>query len=85
MKPAVHLLLLPLCASATLLCAQMHRVEKPESVTRAVGVYEYVGDMAKPTAARLIPVSLFYGGHFEDAGTYLARPRPARTADRHCV
>ena len=80
MKRAARLLLQPLCLSATLLvlplCAQTHRVEKPESVTRAVAVYEYVGDLAKPTAARLIPVSLFYGGHFEDAGTYLARPVP---------
>ncbi len=85
MKHAARLLLLPLhlaaLSASTLLPmaslrAQMHRVDRPESVTRAVAVYEYVGDPAKPTAARLIPVSLFYGGHFEDAGTYLARPVP---------
>ncbi len=56
--------------------AQMHRVAAPEQVTRAVAVYEYVGDMQHPKAARLIPVSLFIGGHFEDAGVYLARPIP---------
>ncbi len=55
---------------------QMHKVEKPERVTRAVGVYEWTGDLTKPIAARLIPVSLFINGHFEDAGVYLARPVP---------
>ncbi|WP_263413580.1 hypothetical protein [Terriglobus aquaticus] len=56
--------------------AQIHKVQKSEPVTRAVAVYEYAGDLKKPTAARLIPVSLFIGGHFENAGTYLARPIP---------
>ena len=46
------------------------------SVTRAVGVYEWTGDLAKPTAARFVPVSLFIDGRFEDAGLYLARPIP---------
>ncbi len=73
-------LAIALATSATLLCgtasAQIHRVEKPESVTRAVAVYEYAGELQKPTAARLIPVSLYLGGHFEDAGTYLSQPVP---------
>jgi hypothetical protein len=55
---------------------QMHKVAKPEQVVRAVGVYEWTGDMAKPTASRLIPVSLFMEGRLEDAGVYLARPIP---------
>ena len=58
------------------LSAQMHHVEKKERVTRAVGVYEWTGDMTKPDAARLIPISLFINNHFEDAGVYLARPIP---------
>jgi hypothetical protein len=41
-----------------------------------VGVYEWTGDMAKPTASRLIPVSLFIDGKLEDAAVYLARPVP---------
>jgi hypothetical protein len=67
--------------------AQMHKVEKPEKVTRAVGVYEWTGEMAKPTAARLIPVSLFIDGHFEDAGVYLARPVPftLETGDEYSI
>jgi hypothetical protein len=56
--------------------AQMHKVAKPEQVVRAVGVYEWTGDFAKPTASRLIPVSLFIEGKLEDAGVYIARPVP---------
>ncbi len=56
--------------------AQMHRVARPDSVTRAVGVYEWTGDLAKPTAARLIPITLFLSGHFEDAAIYLSTPVP---------
>jgi hypothetical protein len=56
--------------------AQMHHVDAPENVTRAVGVYEWTGDLAKPVAARLIPVSLFIDGSFEDGATYYARPVP---------
>jgi len=56
--------------------AQMHRVEAPEKVTRAIGVYEWTGDIAKPTAARLVPVSVFIDGAFQDGGSYYARPIP---------
>jgi hypothetical protein len=56
--------------------AQTHKVAKPENVVRAVGVYEWTGDMAKPAASRLIPVSLFIDGKLEDAAVYLARPVP---------
>jgi hypothetical protein len=55
---------------------QMHKVAKPEQVVRAVGVYEWTGDMMKPTASRLIPVSIFIEGKFEDAGVYVSRPVP---------
>jgi hypothetical protein len=58
------------------LFAQMHKVAAPEDVVRAVGVYEWTGDRAKPTASRLIPVSIFIDGNLEDAGEYLARPVP---------
>jgi hypothetical protein len=54
----------------------MHKVEKQDRVTRAIAVYEWTGDLTKPSAARLVPVSLFIDSHFEDAGVYLARPVP---------
>jgi cytochrome c553 len=58
------------------LLAQTHKVAAAENVVRAVAVYEWTGDMAKPGASRLIPVSLFIDGKFEDAAVYLARPVP---------
>src|ERR1700677_1162706 len=61
------------CCSAR---AQTHKVAKPEEVVRAVGVYEWTGDLTKPTASRLIPVSIFIDGKLEDAGVYVARPVP---------
>ena len=63
----------PLCAPAL---AQTHKVAKPENVVRAIAVYEWTGDMAKPTASRLIPVSLFINDKLEDADVYLAQPIP---------
>lgn len=56
--------------------AQMHKVSKPEQVVRAVGVYEWTGDLAKPKGSRFIPVSVFIEGEFQDAGVYVARPVP---------
>jgi hypothetical protein len=55
---------------------QTHKVAKQGQVVRAVGIYEWTGDMAKPTASRLIPVSVFIEGKYEDAGVYLERPIP---------
>jgi hypothetical protein len=56
--------------------AQTHVVKKPETVVRAVAVYEWTGDESKPAASRLVPVTLFIDNHLEDAGVYLARPVP---------
>jgi hypothetical protein len=56
--------------------AQTHKVATPQTVVRAVGVYEWTGDMAKPAASRLIPVSLFIDGKLQDAAVYLAAPVP---------
>ena len=56
--------------------AQTHKVAKPQDVVRAVGVYEWTGDLAKPTASRLIPITVYIDGKLEDGGEYLARPVP---------
>lgn len=56
--------------------AQTHKVTTPDSVVRAVGVYEWTGDLAKPTGSRLVPVSLFIDGQLLDAGIYMPRPVP---------
>ncbi len=55
---------------------QVHKVTAPQKVVRAVGVYEWTGDLAKPTGARLIPVSLFINGRLEDADVYRSDPVP---------
>jgi hypothetical protein len=62
--------------AAAPLAAQTHKVTKTGDVVRAVGVYEWTGDMAKPAASRLIPVSLFIDGKLQDAAEYLASPVP---------
>jgi hypothetical protein len=65
------------CALAALpSLAQTHKVASTQTVVRAVGVYEWTGDMAKPAASRLIPVSLFIDGKLQDAAVYLASPVP---------
>lgn len=56
--------------------AQTHKVARPETVVRAVGVYEWTGDLAKPKGERLVPVTIFIDGQVQDAGVYLARPVP---------
>ncbi|SNT30801.1 hypothetical protein SAMN05421770_10786 [Granulicella rosea] len=58
------------------LFSQTHRVEKQQAVVRAVGVYEWTGDLAKPDASRLIPVTVYIDSELRDAGVYLARPVP---------
>jgi hypothetical protein len=77
MRHTTHrILFAALILSCSSTWAQMHKVAKPEQVVRAIGVYEWTGDFAKPAASRLIPVSLFIDGKLEDAGIYVARPVP---------
>jgi hypothetical protein len=54
----------------------MHAVKKPDDVVRAVAVYEWTGEEGKATASRVVPVSLFIDGQFQDAAIYMARPVP---------
>jgi hypothetical protein len=56
--------------------AQTHAIKKTEDVVRAVAVYEWTGDEGKATASRVVPVSLFIDGQFQDAAIYMARPVP---------
>ena len=48
--------------------AQMHKVAKPEQVVRAIGVYEWTGDLSKPKASRFVPVSVFIEGEYGRSG-----------------
>ncbi|HXB61241.1 MAG TPA: hypothetical protein VNU94_00145, partial [Acidobacteriaceae bacterium] len=71
------LLCLLLCVAPAF--AQTRKGPEPQApldVLRAVSVYEWTGDLARPAAARIVPVSLFIDHHFEDAALYLSRPMP---------
>ena len=67
-----------LCAllSAAMLHSQVHKVASQQKVVRSVAVYEWTGDLVKPTGARLIPISLFIDGRLEDGDVYRADPVP---------
>ncbi|MHB1700839.1 MAG: hypothetical protein ACYCSN_12070 [Acidobacteriaceae bacterium] len=52
------------------------KTEKKSANPRAVAVLEWVGAPGKPSASRLIPVSIFIDGALQDGGLYLARPEP---------
>ena len=69
-------LLLSLVVCGAVAGAQTHKVTDPGAVVRAVGVYEWTGDLVKPAGSRLIPVTLFLEGELRDAGLYMARPVP---------
>ena len=55
------------------------QIKKPSKDTpdlRAVAVLEWTGELGKPKACRMIPVTVFDGEKLQDAGIYLARPQP---------
>jgi hypothetical protein len=49
---------------------------KAGPVLRSIAVLEWTGQAGKPSASRLIPVSVFEDGQYQDGGLYLARPEP---------
>ncbi len=54
--------------------------EKKEPVLRSVAVVEWTGDAGKPSASRVIPVSVFDGEQLNDGTIYLSRPEPMALA-----
>jgi hypothetical protein len=50
--------------------------QKDTPVLRSVAVLEWTGDAEKPKASRLIPVTVFDQGDYQDGGLYMARPAP---------
>ena len=55
---------------------QITNVEKNSPSLRAVAVFEWTGDEAKPKTSRLVPVCIYDGKELQDADEYLARPYP---------
>jgi hypothetical protein len=53
-----------------------HEKAAATTTLRSIAVLEWTGDRNRPSATRLVPVSLFDGVHLQDGGLYLARPVP---------
>ena len=79
MTSGAHILLM-LLAMAAPAGAQypghMETTKKAAPTIRAVAVVEWTGDKAKPSASRLIPISVFDGEQYQPGGLYLAKPEP---------
>jgi hypothetical protein len=55
--------------------------DKPAPVLRSVAVLEWVGAPGKPSASRLVPVTVFDGEQLNDGTIYLTRPEPLALAN----
>jgi hypothetical protein len=79
MRTGAHILLM-LAALAAPAGAQypghMETNKKAGPTIRSVAVVEWTGDKGKPSASRLIPISVFDGEQYQPGGLYLARPEP---------
>jgi hypothetical protein len=84
-NPLAHTLLLgaTLLATGSLLPARAQYVGHIDTnkannapTLRATAVLEYTGDLAKPTASRLVPVAVWDGERYQPGGLYLAQPVP---------
>ncbi|HEX3438089.1 MAG TPA: hypothetical protein VHT24_15075 [Pseudacidobacterium sp.] len=70
----------------TILVSMQARAQYPGRVTkdadnntptlRATAVYEWTGDLSKPTAGRIVPVAVWDGQEYQPGGLYLAQPAP---------
>ena len=54
----------------------METNKKTAPTIRAVAVVEWTGDKGKPSASRLIPISVFDGEQYQPGGLYMAKPEP---------
>src|SRR5580658_8010889 len=54
----------------------METTKKAAPTVRAVAVLEWTGETGKPSASRIIPISVFDGEQYQPGGLYLAKPEP---------
>lgn len=54
----------------------VENAKKKAPAVRAIAVLEWTGEMGKPSASRIIPISVFDGEQYQPGGLYLARPEP---------
>src|SRR5271156_487772 len=80
MTKGAHILLMLAAAAAPAFAQYPGRMEnnakKAAPTIRAVAVVEWTGDKAKPSASRIIPISVFDGEQYQPGGLYLAKPEP---------
>ena len=55
---------------------QVAKKSKDAPELRAVAVLEWTGDLVKPKACRIVPITIYDGEKLQDAGVYMARPQP---------
>jgi len=55
---------------------QLENTKKGPPSVRAIAVLEWTGEIGKPKAARVIPISVFDGEQYQPGGLYLAKPEP---------
>ncbi len=55
---------------------RLENTKKAASTVRAIAVLEWTGEMGKPKASRIIPISVFDGEQYQPGGLYLAKPEP---------
>jgi hypothetical protein len=67
--------LLPMIALAQY-PGQVTKKSKETPSLRAVAVLEWTGEIDKPKACRIVPITVYDGAKLQDAGVYLARPEP---------
>jgi hypothetical protein len=55
---------------------RMEDTKKQAPPVRAIAVLEWTGEIGKPSASRMIPISVFDGEQYQPGGLYLAKPEP---------
>jgi len=55
---------------------RLENTKKAAPTVRAIAVLEWTGEVGKPKASRIIPISVFDGEQYQPGGLYLAKPAP---------
>jgi len=56
------------------------KTDKSTPILRSIAVLEWTGDAGKPSASRLVPVTVYDGEQLNDGTIYLSRPEPLALA-----
>src|SRR5271170_1136137 len=73
--------LLAFCAVATAQYpGRVTKTDKNTPVLRSIAVLEWTGDSGKPSASRLVPVTVYDGEQLNDGTIYMNRPEPLALA-----